>query len=52
MHDAATIAEKLTQSAAERFGPERAAELREALQVMAAEIQAIQTYPLGVDDEP
>ena len=50
--EVATIALKLERDAEKNFGTERAAELRDALDQMAAEIHALLSYPIGVDDEP
>ena len=50
--DVAAIAQKLERDAEEKFGAERAAELHQALGQMAAELHALQSYPIGVDDEP
>jgi hypothetical protein len=50
--DAAAIAQKLEREAGEKFGAERAAELRDALAQMANEIHALQSYQVSFDDEP
>jgi hypothetical protein len=46
------IALKLEREANEKFGEERAAELREAITQMAKELYAIQAHPVSPDDEP
>lgn len=45
-------AEELHRHAAEKYGPERAEALRKDLEEMARELQALEAYPLGFDDEP
>ena len=43
---------QLMRRAEERFGPERAEELRPEIQRMAQELQILQTYELDFEDEP
>ena len=43
---------ELTERAARRFGDGRAAELADDVARVAAEIAAIQQYPIAIDDEP
>ena len=50
--DAALIAKALVRDARDRFGDERTAELEAALTQMAAELYALEIYPIGLDDEP
>jgi hypothetical protein len=46
------LAAELQRRAAEKFGVERAEALRKDLEQMSSELQALDAYPLGFDDEP
>lgn len=46
------LAAELQRRAEEKFGPQRAEALRNDLEQMARELQALEAYPLGFDDEP
>jgi prefoldin subunit 5 len=46
------LAAELQRRAAEKFGAERAEELRKDLEQMSGELQTLDAYPLGFDDEP
>lgn len=44
--------ESLIQHAKQKFGDERAEELKPAIEQAAADIEAIQNYPIDIHDEP
>ena len=46
------IAKELASRAEEKFGKERADQLRAELEQMAAEIQQLRDTPLEIEDEP
>ena len=46
------IAAELERRAEQRFGRERAQELRNDLQLMARELEALESYDVGFEDEP
>ena len=50
--DADTLAAELFRRAEEKFGTERAEALRPDLQQMARELEALQAWNVGFDDEP
>lgn len=47
-----SLAEELHRRAAEKFGTERAEAMRPGLLQLARELQAINSYDIGFDDEP
>lgn len=46
------ILAELNRRAEEKLGPERAKALQNDLQQMALELEALQTYDVGFEDEP
>ena len=48
----AKISAELERRAEERFGRERAQALRNDIQQMARELEALEAYDLGFEDEP